>query len=66
MPALPMNTVAPEGHASLRTFGARLLSGETNGFLIPFEVVSLLLLASLIGAISVARKPHEDRNPEEK
>lgn len=66
MPALPLGAVSPVDHASVRTFGARLLSGAENGFLIPFEVVSLLLLAALIGAISVARKPHEDRNPEDK
>lgn len=35
--------------------GIRLLSTE-NGFIVPFEVVSLLLLAALVGAVVIARK----------
>ncbi|XOF33830.1 MAG: NADH-quinone oxidoreductase subunit J [Candidatus Electrothrix sp. YB6] len=35
--------------------GFRLLSPE-NGFIVPFEVVSLLLLAALVGAVVLARK----------
>ncbi len=54
------------GYASMQNFGLRLLSAEPSGFIIPFEVISLLLLASLIGAITIARKPHEDKNTGEK
>jgi NADH-quinone oxidoreductase subunit J len=35
--------------------GFRLLS-TNNGFIVPFEVVSLLLLAALVGAVVIARK----------
>lgn len=36
--------------------GKSLLSYEHNGFVLPFEVISILLLASMIGAIVVAKK----------
>jgi NADH-quinone oxidoreductase subunit J len=43
--------------------GIRLLS-TTNGFIVPFEVVSLLLLTALVGAVVIARKDadKEDRS----
>ncbi len=44
--------------------GIRLLS-PTNGFIVPFEVISLLLLAALVGAVVIARKDddkEEDRS----
>jgi NADH-quinone oxidoreductase subunit J len=50
----------PEGFGGLLAFGARLLSYGPEGFLVPFELVSLLLLASLIGAITVAHRPRSD------
>ncbi|XCN71976.1 MAG: NADH-quinone oxidoreductase subunit J [Candidatus Electrothrix aestuarii] len=40
--------------------GVRLLSLE-NGFIVPFEVVSLLLLAALVGAVVIARKDTEKK-----
>ncbi len=58
--------VAQSGYASIMTFGQRLLSAGPEGFLIPFEVISLLLLASLVGAITIARKAPEDKTPGEK
>lgn len=47
-------------NGSLNTIGQRLLSSGPDGFLVPFEVVSLLLLAALIGAVSLARKPTKE------
>jgi NADH-quinone oxidoreductase subunit J len=35
--------------------GAKLLSYDSGGFILPFEVISLLLLASMIGAIVIAK-----------
>ncbi len=35
--------------------GIRLLSTD-NGFIIPFEVISILLLVALVGAVVIARK----------
>ncbi|MCF6213191.1 MAG: NADH-quinone oxidoreductase subunit J [Flavobacteriaceae bacterium] len=38
--------------------GTKLLSYERGGFILPFEVISLLLLAILIGAIVIAKGQH--------
>ena len=35
--------------------GTGLLSYEAGGFILPFEVISVLLLASMIGAIVIAK-----------
>jgi NADH-quinone oxidoreductase subunit J len=35
--------------------GNKLLSYDSGGFILPFEVISLLLLASMIGAIVIAK-----------
>lgn len=35
--------------------GTRLLSYEAGGFILPFEVISVLLLAAMIGAIVIAK-----------
>jgi NADH-quinone oxidoreductase subunit J len=46
--------VAPARNiASMKTLGALML--DPKGFLIPFELVSVLLLAAMVGAIAVAR-----------
>jgi NADH-quinone oxidoreductase subunit J len=44
--------------ASMKTLGERLL--DPDGFLVPFELISVLLLAAMVGAIAVAR-PGEGR-----
>lgn len=41
---------------SIQGIGRSLLSYSDNGYILPFEVISLLLLASMIGAIIVAKK----------
>jgi NADH:ubiquinone oxidoreductase subunit 6 (subunit J) len=41
--------------AALKPLGARLLDPGPGGFLVPFELISALLLAALVGAIAVAR-----------
>lgn len=35
--------------------GSRLLSYDAGGFILPFEVISILLLASMVGAIVIAK-----------
>ncbi|MEO6097207.1 MAG: NADH-quinone oxidoreductase subunit J, partial [Fibrobacteria bacterium] len=46
--------VAPSPNiASLKALGALFL--DPKGFLIPFELISVLLLAAMVGAIAVAR-----------
>lgn len=52
-------TVASEG-ASLVQVGEQLLSS----FLVPFELISILLLITLIGAVVIARKEERDLPPE--
>jgi NADH-quinone oxidoreductase subunit J len=51
---------SPEGYASLKAFALRLLGYGEDGFVIPFEVVSILLLMTLICAITIARKGKEE------
>jgi NADH-quinone oxidoreductase subunit J len=51
---------APEGYASLKAFALRLLGYGEDGLVIPFEVVSILLLMTLICAITIARKGKEE------
>jgi NADH-quinone oxidoreductase subunit J len=43
---------------SIDEIGIRLLS-TSNGFIVPFEVVSLLLLAALIGAVVLSRRENK-------
>ena len=40
----------------VKTIGMQMLSTTENGFLLPFEVVSMLLLAAMIGCIVIAIK----------
>ncbi|MEO6187197.1 MAG: NADH-quinone oxidoreductase subunit J [Ginsengibacter sp.] len=45
---------------SVESIGGQLLSVSSNGYALPFEVVSMLLLAALVGCIVIALKPAED------
>lgn len=47
----------PEGGENLTQFGQALVS--PTGFVVPFEVASILLVAALIGGIFVASEPKE-------
>jgi NADH-quinone oxidoreductase subunit J len=48
-------SVEPEANiASMKSLGERLL--DPRGFLVPFELISVLLLAAMVGAIAVARE----------
>lgn len=42
--------------ASVANIGAQMLDTQNYGFVLPFEVVSILLLAAMIGAIVIAMK----------
>ena len=45
--------------------GMKLLSYEAGGFILPFEVISVLLLAAMVGAIVIAKgKKLTDKNNE--
>ena len=52
-------TEAPVG-VTVRSIGEELISLDKNGYALPFEVVSILLLAAMIGCIVIAmRTPAE-------
>ena len=60
-PELASGTVnAPANYSSLQNFAVRLLGYDQNGFIIPFEAVSVLLLMTLICAITVARRSKDE------
>lgn len=47
---------ASSDYASLPSLALRLLSADPSGFIIPFELISFILLVALICAITIARK----------
>ena len=49
----------PAGPVTMDDIGFRLLSTEVDGFIVPFELISLLLLTALIGAVVIARRDDE-------
>ena len=49
---------------SVSEMGTQMLSTTEHGYILPFEVVSMLLLAAMIGCIVIAMKPAEQK-PEE-
>jgi NADH-quinone oxidoreductase subunit J len=57
----PLNTNHEVGAADggTRALGRALLDSSSKGYLLPFEVISILLLAVLIAGIVVARKESE-------
>jgi NADH-quinone oxidoreductase subunit J len=40
----------------MRLIGLQLMGTGVNGYALPFEVISVLLLAAMIGAIVIAKK----------
>lgn len=40
----------------MQAIGTQLLGTGKNGYVLPFEVISILLLAAMIGAIIIAKK----------
>lgn len=52
-------------NSSVRDIGKALLNYGEGGFVLPFEVISVLLLAAMIGAIVIAKRrkmPETDNN----
>jgi NADH-quinone oxidoreductase subunit J len=50
----------PNEIANIHDFGLRLMNTGKGGFIVPFEIVSILLLAALVGAIVIAKKDKEE------
>ncbi len=44
------------GELEVTTIGHTLMSADKYGYLLPFEVISILLLACIVGGILIARK----------
>lgn len=53
--AHPFNVIEQTSTTTTEQIGLGLLSYEAGGFILPFEVISVLLLASMIGAIVIAK-----------
>ena len=49
-----------EGAYDVKAIGMSLLSYGNYGYVLPFEVISVLLLASMIGAIMIAKRYKND------
>jgi len=45
---------------SMAAIGLRMLSVEADGFIVPFELISLLLLAALLGAVVIVRRDNQE------
>ncbi len=52
----------PPISSDVQTVGEHLISYGKGGYALPFEVISVLLLAAMIGAIVVARKESNNTN----
>ena len=48
---------APSSELTVRRIGQQMLSVTDHGYILPFEVISMLLLAAMIGCIVIALKP---------
>ncbi|MGI9137624.1 MAG: NADH-quinone oxidoreductase subunit J family protein [Sediminibacterium sp.] len=55
------NMSAEPFNANVNEIGTQMLSTTSHGFILPFEVVSLLLLAAIVGCIVIAMKPANAR-----
>lgn len=56
--SLPLSAPSETASAvtSIHSIGSNMLSTGDNGYLLPFEAVSVLLLACIVGALLIARK----------
>ena len=60
--------IADQGEAAeydVSAIGKSLLSYEKFGYVLPFEVISILLLAALVAAIVIAKKPKSSKSIEQ-
>ena len=51
------------GEMKMQEIGIAMMGTEKYQYLLPFEVISLLLLACIIGAILIAKKEQNPKNP---
>lgn len=55
-------TVTVSNDVPMSTIGKSLLSYSKDGYVLPFEVISILLLAAMFGAIVIAKKEKNSNN----
>lgn len=55
-----LNPATDTTNPDMHTIGQQLLSSDAGGYLLPFEAISVLLLACIIGGIVIARKKNDD------
>lgn len=60
MPQMSEAVVEAQNYGSLESLGDALLSG----YVFPFEVISLLLMVAIVGAVALLRKPPVDEGEE--
>jgi len=61
----PFHVVENSNITTTEQIGSKLLSYGEGGFILPFEVISVVLLAAMIGAIVIAKgKKLSDKNEE--
>ncbi len=51
----------PSGELSVKRIGEEMLNYNQGGFVLPFEVVSILLLAAMIGCIVIAMRTNPEK-----
>ena len=52
-------TANPAIATNMKVIGKQLIGKGENGYALPFEVISILLLAAMIGSIVIAKKEKE-------
>jgi len=55
-------TSISKSYLTVKEIGEALLSTEKFGYVLPFEVISILLLAAMIAAIVIAKREKEREN----
>ena len=58
----PFKEVDTETVTTVREVGLALLNYGDNGYILPFEVISILLLAAMVGAIVIAKTYNKKSN----
>ena len=53
--SFPFHAVEEESVTTINQVGSALLNYSDNGYILPFEVISILLLAVMVGAIVIAK-----------
>ena len=51
-----LNVISDSGEIAMREIGHALISSDKYGYVLPFEVAGVLLLACMIGGLLIARK----------